>query len=163
MVGAFAAGKTSMVSRFVHSLFSDKYHTTVGVKVDKKSIDLRGREVVLMLWDLAGEDGFHAVQTKYFRGADGYLLVADGTRRETLDTAETLRRRVEDGAGPLPFVCVVNKADLESEWQVTAGDLDALSARGWAVTRASAKTGVGVEEAFRSLAERLVPGGTGGP
>jgi len=37
MIGAFATGKTSLVSQFVHSIFSDKYHTTVGVKIDKKN------------------------------------------------------------------------------------------------------------------------------
>jgi GTPase SAR1 family protein len=43
MLGGFAVGKTSLVSRFVRSVFSDKYHSTVGVKVDKKAVVLQSR------------------------------------------------------------------------------------------------------------------------
>ena len=80
MLGAFAVGKTSLVQRFVKSLFSDRYLTTVGVKIDKKIVTVGDTEVSLVLWDLAGEDEFQSVQTSYLRGASGYLLVIDGTR-----------------------------------------------------------------------------------
>ena len=40
-----------------------------------------------MLWDIYGEDEFQTVRASYLRGASGYLLVADGTRQLTLDTA----------------------------------------------------------------------------
>jgi GTPase SAR1 family protein len=33
MVGTSGVGKTSLVAKFVHSIFSDKYLTTVGVKI----------------------------------------------------------------------------------------------------------------------------------
>ena len=52
MLGATAVGKTSLVSRFVHSIFSDKYLTSVGVKIDKKSINAGDQRVDLILWDL---------------------------------------------------------------------------------------------------------------
>ena len=76
MLGSFAVGKTSLVSQFVSSIFSDKYLSTVGVKVDRKSVSVKGQDVTLMLWDLYGEDGFQRVQKSYLRGASGYLLVA---------------------------------------------------------------------------------------
>ena len=52
MLGAFAAGKTSLVRRYVHSLFSEKYHTTVGVKIEKKPVNINGTPVDLLLWDI---------------------------------------------------------------------------------------------------------------
>ncbi|MFN6951418.1 MAG: Rab family GTPase, partial [Albidovulum sp.] len=79
LLGAFAVGKTSLVARFVRSTFSDKYLTTVGVKIDRKDLDLPGTPVTLMLWDLAGEDEFNTVQMSYLRGSAGLLIVADGT------------------------------------------------------------------------------------
>ena len=45
MVGAFATGKTSLVERFVKSIYSDIYQTTVGVKIDKKTVSLGKQEV----------------------------------------------------------------------------------------------------------------------
>ncbi len=51
LLGAFAVGKTSLVARFVNSIYSDRYHTTVGVKVDKKKVMVEGREISLIIWD----------------------------------------------------------------------------------------------------------------
>ena len=87
MVGAFATGKTSLVSRFVKSIFSDIYLTTVGVKIDKKLINFKDYELNLILWDIHGEDEFQKVRMSYMRGASGYFLVVDGTRRYTLEQA----------------------------------------------------------------------------
>ena len=83
MLGAYAVGKTSLVSRFVKSLFSDKYHSSVGVKVDKKTVALGQEQMDLLLWDLYGEDEFQKLQQSYLRGSSGYVLAVDGTRRET--------------------------------------------------------------------------------
>jgi small GTP-binding protein len=58
MVGTSGVGKTSLVAKFVHSIFSDKYLTTVGVKIDKKTVTVDGNEVMLMIWDLAGDDDY---------------------------------------------------------------------------------------------------------
>ena len=74
LLGGFAVGKTSLVSRFVTSIFSEKYLTTVGVKVDKKLVSVNGQDVTLMLWDIYGEDEFQTVQPSYLRGASGYLV-----------------------------------------------------------------------------------------
>ena len=89
LLGAFAVGKTSLVARFVHSLFSERYHTTIGVKIDRKTVRVNGRDVNLMIWDLAGEDEFMSLRMSYLRGTDGCLLVIDGTRKDTLATASS--------------------------------------------------------------------------
>ena len=95
------------------------------------------------------------VRMSYLRGSAGYLLVADGTRAATLEVARSLRTRVEAELGPLPFVLLANKADLAGAWAVADGELDELRSRGWSVRRTSARTGEGVEDAFRELAVRV--------
>jgi hypothetical protein len=155
LLGAFAVGKTSLVARFVKSIYSDQYITTVGVKVDKKTVKVDDREINLIVWDLAGEDEFQKVQMSYLSGASGYLLVADGTRLNTLETARMLRERVNENAGKLPFILIINKADLELEWEIDDQALAECEAQGWTVIKASAKTGEGVEEAFTALAAKI--------
>ena len=155
MLGAFGVGKTSLVSRFVSSVFSDKYLTTVGVKVDKKVVPVEGDDVTLMLWDIYGQDEFQTVRTSYLRGASGYLLVADGTRMQTLAVARSLHETAAAVVGHVPFVLVLNKADLEAEWEVDARALIRIAEDGWPIIRTSAKTGVGVEEAFLKLARDM--------
>ena len=158
LLGAFAVGKTSLVRRFVQGVFSERYLTTIGVKIDRKQVRVGEREVVLMLWDLAGEDVFYRVSTSYLRGAAGCLLVVDGTRPETLAVARELEARALAAAGQIPFVVALNKADLETEWLLAPEVEEALAAAGLPLVRTSAATGAGVEEAFALLAERVVGG-----
>lgn len=154
MLGAYAVGKTSLVSRYVHSIFSDKYHTTVGVKIDKKVLEVGDEPLNLVLWDLYGEDQFQRIQAFYLRGSSGYLLVADGTRAATLEAAISIQGRAEEVLGKVPFILLVNKRDLD--WELQEGDLELLRNRGWAILYTSAKTGEGVEEAFELLAGRML-------
>jgi small GTP-binding protein len=155
MLGASAVGKTSLVSRFVRSLFSDKYHTTVGVKVDKKTVALGQEQMDLLLWDLYGEDEFQKIRTSYLRGSAGYVLVVDGTRRETLEKAVVLQNRTEETLGKVPFVLMVNKADLAEKWEIDDAAIEELNKRGWAAFKTSAKSGDGVEPAFVALARKM--------
>ena len=155
MLGAFSVGKTSLVKRFVQSIFSETYLTTVGVKIDKKNVELSDRIVTLILWDLAGEDDIASLRMSYLRGSAGYVLVADGTRPATLEIALSLRQRVEADFGTLPFVLLVNKSDLREQWAISDEDVEALRGNGWWVQSTSARTGEGVDDAFKALAERV--------
>lgn len=155
MLGAFGVGKTSLVSRFVNSMFSEKYLTTVGVKVDKKTLSAGSGDVTLMLWDIYGQDEFQTVRDSYLRGASGYLLVADGTRHATLDIATALQQKAEAVIGHVPFLLLLNKSDLHEEWQVNERMLWKLAERGWRVVKTSAKTGDGVDDAFARLARDM--------
>jgi small GTP-binding protein len=155
MLGGFSVGKTSLVKRFVESVFSETYLTTVGVKIDKKPVELSDRIVNLILWDLAGEDDISSLRMSYLRGSAGYVLVADGTRPSTLEVALSLRQRVEAEFGPLPFVLLLNKNDLREQWAIRNEDVEDLQQSGWWVQSTSARTGEGVENAFTALADRV--------
>lgn len=157
MIGDFAVGKTSLVARFVHNSFDDRYLTTVGVKIDTKVIGLpSGDRLKLVLWDIAGKSTFARVDTSYLRDASGYLLVVDGTRTQTLDSAIALQETVEQQLGPTPFSVLLNKADLGEQWALNDGLLAGLDSRGWTFSRTSALNGEGVEDAFGRLGAQLV-------
>ena len=155
LLGGFGVGKTSLVSRFVHSIFSDKYLTTLGVKIEKKTVPVDAESVDLIIWDLHGEDDFQKVNMSYLRGASGYLLVVDGTRRATLETALSLHERAQKTLGKVPCMMAINKADLEDRWDIVSTAVDGLA---FPVVMTSAKNGTEVEETFASLARAMVPG-----
>jgi hypothetical protein len=69
--------------------------------------------------------------------------------------ALSLRRRVEADCGPLPFVLLVNKNDLQEEWAIRDAELEDLRQKGWWARSSSARTGEGVEDAFKDLAVRV--------
>jgi small GTP-binding protein len=162
MVGLFATGKTSLVRQFVHSRFSDRYLSTVGVKIDRKVVQLGGDEVGLVLWDVEGRCEASDVPTSYLRGSHGLMMVADGTRAETLAGIPDLWERARSVAGAVPAVLAVNKSDLIEQWVVSAADLAPFEQGGWHVLQTSAKTGNGVEQAFQWLAGRTLEGKAGG-
>lgn len=156
MLGGFAVGKTSLVARFVHSMFSDKYLTTVGVKIDKKVVRVGETDVNLMLWDIYGQDDFQKIRMSYLKGSSGCLIVVDGTRKATLDMAKELISLAEETLGKVPFIIVLNKSDLTETWELDQAELGRLEGLGWSIARTSAKTGAAVEETFLELARRMV-------
>jgi small GTP-binding protein len=152
ILGDFAVGKTSLVRRFVSNQFSDKYLTTIGVKIDTKEVRLDdGRGLKLAIWDVAGTDAPVELFLRYTRGAAGLLLVADATRAETLECCIALRDAVSAQLSALPYVVLVNKSDLHAQREVAASDARGLlqDALDWLDT--SALTGDKVEAAFRRL------------
>ena len=156
MLGGFAVGKTSLVRRFVSNVFSDQYQTTIGVTVEKKCVTVDSQEIMLMLWDLYGEDEFQHVRDAYLRGSSGYIVVMDGTRKDTLQTALALQQTAANTVGPVPFVSIINKADVRSEWEIDGHVIEQLRDRNWTVLFGSAKLGQGVEELFLNLATQMV-------
>jgi small GTP-binding protein len=159
MVGATAVGKTSLVDRFVSSIFRERYATTIGVKIQTRQVQRGHRAFSLVLWDLSGHDEFQSVRPEYLRGAAGYLVVVDGTRRETVETAIALQQVARESTHGAPFVVVLNKEDLVASWELDAHLLASLEARGWTIVRASAKTGEGVERGFDLLVDAIVERG----
>jgi small GTP-binding protein len=153
MVGQFGVGKTSLVRRFVDSIFDERYLTTVGVKIDRKDVIVGTASVTLMLWDLAGEDEMAQLKVSHLRGATGYILVVDGCRAASLAKAIELQQRIAAQLGSLPFVLVINKSDLRDRWEVQDAT---VSKYPWPTFETSAKSGAGVEEMFLALAEKLV-------
>jgi small GTP-binding protein len=156
MVGVYGTGKTSLVQRYVHSLFSAKYHSTVGVKIDRKQVQLGDTTVNLLLWDVEGRTSEQEIPASYLRGAHAVFYVADGTRRETFDQLFDLREHARSAAGDVPSIVGVNKADLTDQWLFTPADRAKLITGGFHVLSTSAKTGEGVEDAFRWIATASV-------
>lgn len=151
LLGDVGVGKTSLVTRFVHGGYSEKYLTTVGVKIDTRSLTLpSGPTVKFVLWDIAGADALSEAGSAYARGAGGIVLVADGTRPDTLEVALRLRAELDRRLGGLPFVALLNKRDLFADTigPVTAPWRDAALP----FVTTSALTGENVEFAFSQLA-----------
>jgi small GTP-binding protein len=173
LLGDSAVGKTSLIRRYVFDQFEDSYISTIGTKATLRELLIphpkETIELTLMIWDLIGREGYHALHTRSFVGVNGAILVADLTRRETLDSLErywipSLLKIVE--TVPLVFVC--NKSDLKGRFEFEHEELVEMASR--YNTRSernqsepiktdyitSAKTGTNVEKAFESLGHLVV-------
>ncbi|MGG6462943.1 GTP-binding protein [Solilutibacter silvestris] len=157
LLGDFAVGKTSTVARSVRNTFSDSYLTTVGVRVDSKAMTLDGDlQLRLVLWDIAGANALDQLRSNYVVGAQGILLVADGTREDTVDTALGLRDQAWRLLGrQVPSVLMLNKSDLADAWTISQDRIRELQVQLPTFT-SSAKLATGVEEAFAALVQELM-------
>jgi len=139
MVGEFAVGKTSLTQRFVNNIFSDKYLTTVGVKIDVASVD----DTKLVVWDIAGRDSLSPLNANYLVGAAAVVLVADGTRASTVDALPDLKKTVEQRIGSVPMIIAINKHD-NSNWLLSDEQSQKLAGMGVQSMNTSAKEGENV-------------------
>lgn len=155
LLGAPGVGKTSLVARFVKSIFSEKYQASVGAKVDKKTVQANGQQVELVIWDMAGDSAERLSHSPYLRGSAGHLVVADGTQTESLEEGVRLAHEVAVNQGDVPMVFLVNKSDLTNLWRVSPEAIARLAGGKGNVFLTSAKTGDNVEQAFVKLAEMM--------
>ena len=160
LLGDFAVGKTSLVRRFVYDVFSEKYITTIGVKVSLKKVrvphDGESVELSMMLWDLAGSEEFEHVRTSYLRGAAGAILVCDLTRPESLACLHQYADQVLGLNPAARFVVAANKLDLNDQ-QLSAAEVERVAGQLNApYYLTSAKAGTEVESLFRHLGSVLV-------
>jgi len=156
LLGDFAVGKTSLIRRFVEGRFDDRYLSTIGVKISRKTVTRDDHLLNLLIWDLAGGDDFSKASTSYLRGAAGALLVCDLTRAATLTTLTDYAQQLKALDETAVLVLVGNKADLLDERQISDETL-AAAAEAFAAPYllTSALTGHHVETAFHHLAEAI--------
>ncbi|MFQ3243980.1 MAG: small GTP-binding protein [Arenicella sp.] len=148
MVGDFSVGKTSITQKFVNNVFSEKYLTTIGVKIDTATVG----EDKLIVWDVAGRDSLSPINASYLVGASGVILVADGSRSSTVGVLLEIWQTVTNRIGSVPVVVALNKADLDG-WQIDDHSRALLDQQGWDVFATSAKDGKNVEAVFKKLVE----------
>jgi small GTP-binding protein len=161
LVGDVAVGKTSLIRRFVQEEFDDRYIATVGTKVTKKTVEMswRGSPATLdmMVWDIMGEKGFRALlRDAYFEGSHGVIAVCDLTRKDTFYDLNNWVQMIRKQVGNVPVVFLGNKMDLKERRVVSEEELARMGTIHNATTfLASAKTGAGVNEAFKALADAI--------
>jgi len=153
LTGSFGVGKTSLFSRFIYSEFDEKYLTTIGVKVDKKTIDVKDTTLNIMLWDIAGEVAQDKVPLSYFLGTSGIIYVFDLTRPMTYNNISADIEYLQNILPEAAIKIIGNKKDLVTSAHIESV-ISNLSVECDMTT--SAKTGENVEQLFQNIGEALV-------
>jgi small GTP-binding protein len=164
LLGDFAVGKTSLVRRFIYDLFDDRYISSIGVKVSRKTINIPLDddmvELTMMLWDLAGSEEFTHMRATYLRGASGLLLVGDLTRPASFTNLPAYLSDLNQSGDPIPILLTANKVDLLNGGNGDRALLAAVEALAADLAAplylTSALTGDAVEQAFRHLGRMMV-------
>ena len=161
LLGNFNVGKTSLIRRFVEDKFSDQYLSTVGVKVSRKSVNIKTDseidQINLLVWDLEGNTKFKSIISSYLKGASAAIIVADLTRLDTLNNLNNHIDRFSEVNPQSTIVISLNKADLVAQEKLNklsqAYNFDSEQVIATYIT--SAKTGKEVTKMFAKISQAI--------
>ncbi|KAJ7747688.1 ras-domain-containing protein [Mycena maculata] len=177
LIGNSSVGKSSLLLRFSDEqwLPEDESSATIGVDFRVHKMDVKGKKVKLSIWvglplafliavqttrfkDTAGQERFRTITSSYYRGAQGIILVYDVSNRESYDALPRWFSELETYVSDkVVKILVGNKVDKEFSRQVPTAEAQAFATRMNSLfVEASAKTSVGVKEAFTEVVERIM-------
>jgi Ras-related protein Rab-11A len=152
--GDGAVGKTTLVNKYVTGVFKGDTTMTIGVDFHVKNLEINGKEVVLQIWDFAGEERFRFLLPTYIRGAAGAIFMYDITRYPTLTNLtkwmEVFNETVESMEKKIPTLMLGGKLDLAEDRCVTIEEAHEIAEKNkfFGYIECSSKTGENVEEIF---------------
>ncbi|XP_006111359.1 ras-related protein Rab-32 [Pelodiscus sinensis] len=164
VIGELGVGKTSIIKRYVHQLFSQHYRATIGVDFALKVINWDSKTLVrLQLWDIAGQERFGNMTRVYYKEAVGALVVFDVTRGSTFEAVSKWKHDLDSkvllpNGSPIPAVLLANKCDQKKDGSQNSSQMDQFCREGgfigWFET--SAKDNINIDEAARFLVENIL-------
>jgi len=153
LFGPGGVGKTSLLLRYIKDYFSDDLKKTIGSNFLIKDVELDGKNVRLLLWDIGGQPQFHKLRTIYFKGSNAALGVFDLSSSQTLlkipGWVSSIKKTVKK---TIPMLLIGNKVDLEREVDRIEAE-DSAKRLNCEYLETSAKTGENVELAFAKIAK----------
>lgn len=160
LIGDGGVGKTSLVKRYIHNAFDERYEKTLGTNVYSKEILLesvpnKNKKVVLQVWDVMGQRVFKSVIKSALSNTNGVILVCDLTNGETLYNLLYWIKIIYNNSRNVSLVFLGNKSDAKNP-QFSLPAINGLcQCFGSNAYLTSAKTGHNVEAAFHALASDI--------
>jgi Ras-related protein Rab-1A len=158
LLGNSDVGKSSLLLRFVDSVWNDAFVPTIGVDFKVKTLDINNQKVKMQIWDTAGQERFRTVVSTYFRGAHGILLLYDVTNKDSFKNLESWLIEIEKNAKEKVLkILIGNKCDLTEDREISEEEGKAFALRnGMEFMETSAKMNTNVSEAFETLAKLMI-------
>ena len=158
LLGNSDVGKSSLLLRFVDSLWNDAFVPTIGVDFKVKTLEINNKKVKMQIWDTAGQERFRTVVSTYFRGAHGILLLYDVTNRDSFKNLENWLIEIEKNSSDKVLkILLGNKCDLSDDRQIPTEEGQAFAIRnGMEFMETSAKMNTNVSEAFETLGKLMI-------
>ena len=158
LLGNSDVGKSSLLLRFVDSLWNDAFVPTIGVDFKVKTLEINNKKVKMQIWDTAGQERFRTVVSTYFRGAHGILLLYDVTNRDSFKNLENWLIEIEKNSSDKVLkILLGNKCDLSDDREISKEEGQAFAIRnGMEFMETSAKMNTNVSEAFETLGKLMI-------
>ena len=160
--GDAGVGKTTLTHRYLHGLFKESYHHTIGVDFFLKRFEVDGKNISLQIWDFAGEEKFRFLLPGIINGAHGTIFMFDITRYVTFKNLtnwlNVFKIANETHEQKVPILLVGSKTDLEGLRTVPSeeGKRFVKENNLMGYIECSSKTGENVEEIFKAITKIMI-------
>ncbi len=158
VAGAKNVGKTSLLRRFATGKFERSTLSTIGVDFETKKVVVDDTEILLNIWDFAGEKKFRLLFPSYVSGASGALMLYDITNEDSLnDLYDWINVISSVPNSPKTKILIEAKSDLKRKVkrEKALEIFDKFKFQGEMLST-SAKTGENVEKAFEMLGREIL-------
>ena len=157
VLGDGSVGKSSIIKRFVFNEFDFNTMLTVGVSSYPVIINSNEENIMLNIWDTAGQEKYQSIVPSYFRGSHAALIVYDITNEESFKRVSYWIKQAKEYAGDdICLLLVGNKLDLESKRAVLQKyAIDISKANNMLYFETSCLNSTNVERAFDAIVEFL--------
>jgi len=160
IAGAKNVGKTSLLRRYATGKFNKSTLSTIGVDFETKKLSIDDTDILLNIWDFAGEIKFRLLFPSYISGASGAVMMYDITNKETLvDLYEWIELIESVQNPPRTKILLEHKVDLEDQRVVSRKEAEEIFKKHkfqGEIIGTSAKTGENVEDAFLLLGKEIL-------
>jgi len=158
VAGAKNVGKTSLIRRYATGKFDKSTLSTIGVDFETKKVVVDNTEILLNIWDFAGEERFRVLFPSYISGASGALMLYDVTNKDSLnDLYDWINVIASVPNAPKTKILIEAKIDLERKVKREDGlkVFEKFKFQGDLISTSS-KTGDNVEKAFEMLGREII-------
>lgn len=169
VLGDASVGKTSLIHHFCEGFFRESYLSTIGVSFLTKTLEMEldsGKKAtcVLQIWDIGGQSIFSKIRQNYLKGSQGAFILFDVTNKNSLLHIDAWMEEYMRATGikdlnKLPIIIIGNKIDLDFDQQLKARAKKFIKGQyktELPITYTSAKTGVGMKEAFEHITRLMI-------
>ena len=162
IIGDAGVGKTTLTHRYLHGLFKQSYHGTIGVDFFLKKFEIDGKKISLQIWDFAGEEKFRFLLPGIINGANGTIFMFDITRYVTFENLSNwlsvFKTANENHNQSVPALLVGSKTDLEGIRTVPSKEAKSFAQDNnlTGYIECSSKTGDRVEELFLKITKIMM-------
>jgi len=160
LLGNQEVGKTSFIIRFTEDKFNESPLSTIGVDIKSKEIKRKDKNILLKIFDTAGEERFRSISKNYFASADGVLLLYDISKEESFKSIKEWIDSIKENVNlsEIGLIIVGNKCELPEEEKVINNlmvkDLEKnLNVK---IIEASAKSNINVTDSFMLIVDKIL-------
>ena len=149
LIGDGGVGKTALLKRSLIGEFVKKYVPTLGVEVHPLDFKTSAGQIILNIWDCAGQEKFSGLREGYWQNSDLFIIAYDASAKITAINVQKYVEEVRSIVPDAKILIVGCKADIKSRFR-------APKFKGIETLEFSAKSCLGLEKMWVKVMKMLV-------